>query len=38
DIGAERIAGYVQTALASLVKALEEAPSSALNTLPILPQ
>ncbi|MCF5710752.1 amino acid adenylation domain-containing protein, partial [Pseudomonas syringae] len=38
DIGAERIAGYVQTALANLVKALEDAPSSALNTLPILPQ
>ncbi|WP_137983228.1 non-ribosomal peptide synthetase, partial [Pseudomonas viridiflava] len=38
DIGAERIAGYVQTALESLVKALEDAPSSALNTLPILPQ
>ncbi|WP_246771860.1 non-ribosomal peptide synthetase, partial [Pseudomonas syringae] len=37
DIGAERIAGYVQTALESLVKALEDAPSSALNTLPILP-
>ncbi|KPW10094.1 hypothetical protein ALO42_101730, partial [Pseudomonas syringae pv. atrofaciens] len=38
DIGAERIAGYVQKALESLVQALEHAPSSALNTLPILPQ
>ncbi|WP_438826902.1 non-ribosomal peptide synthase/polyketide synthase [Pseudomonas syringae] len=38
DIGAERIAGYVQTALESLVNALADAPSSPLNTLPILPQ
>ncbi|ELS42655.1 non-ribosomal peptide synthetase, partial [Pseudomonas syringae] len=37
DIGAERIAGYVQTALESLVNALEDAPSSAISTLPILP-
>ncbi|UVL86330.1 amino acid adenylation domain-containing protein [Pseudomonas sp. B21-028] len=38
NTGAERIAGYVQTALKSLVTALEDAPSSALNALPILPQ
>ncbi|MCF5758189.1 non-ribosomal peptide synthetase, partial [Pseudomonas syringae] len=38
DIGAERIAGYVKKALESLVQALEHVPSSALNTLPILPQ
>ncbi|WP_309475906.1 non-ribosomal peptide synthetase [Pseudomonas sp. B21-028] len=37
NTGAERIAGYVQTALESLVTALEDAPSSALNALPILP-
>ncbi|MCF5710783.1 AMP-binding protein, partial [Pseudomonas syringae] len=38
DIGAQRICDYVQEALESLVDALEHAPSSALNTLPILPQ
>ncbi|RML33534.1 non-ribosomal peptide synthetase, partial [Pseudomonas syringae] len=38
DIGAQRVCNYMQEALESLVKALEDAPSSALNTLPILPQ
>ncbi|WP_032623292.1 AMP-binding protein, partial [Pseudomonas syringae] len=38
DVGAQRVCDYMQTALESLVKALEGAPSSALNTLPILPQ
>ncbi|EGH36226.1 hypothetical protein PSYJA_47018, partial [Pseudomonas syringae pv. japonica str. M301072] len=34
---AQRVCDYMQTALESLVKALEGAPASALNTLPILP-
>ncbi|OBS32125.1 condensation domain-containing protein, partial [Pseudomonas syringae] len=38
DVGAQRVCDYMQTALESLVKALEGAPASALNTLPILPQ
>ncbi|RML33674.1 hypothetical protein ALQ96_101764, partial [Pseudomonas syringae pv. atrofaciens] len=38
DIGAQRVCNYMQAALESLLKALEDAPSSALNTLPILPQ
>ncbi|WP_147465863.1 condensation domain-containing protein, partial [Pseudomonas syringae] len=38
DIGAQRVCDYMQAALESLVDALEHAPSSALNTLPILPQ
>ncbi|WP_032632545.1 condensation domain-containing protein, partial [Pseudomonas syringae] len=38
DIGAQRVCDYMQEALESLVDALEHAPSSALNTLPILPQ
>ncbi|KZL35862.1 non-ribosomal peptide synthetase, partial [Pseudomonas syringae pv. syringae] len=38
DIGAQRVCDYMQEALESLVDALERAPSSALNTLPILPQ
>ncbi|WP_260677717.1 AMP-binding protein, partial [Pseudomonas syringae] len=37
DIGAQRVCDYMQEALESLVDALEHAPSSALNTLPILP-
>ncbi|WP_029573783.1 AMP-binding protein, partial [Pseudomonas syringae] len=37
DIGAQRVCDYMQAALESLVDALEHAPSSALNTLPILP-
>ncbi|WP_309475907.1 non-ribosomal peptide synthase/polyketide synthase [Pseudomonas sp. B21-028] len=38
DIGAQRVCDYMHAAIESLVKALEDAPSSALNTLPILPQ
>ncbi|MCK0546105.1 AMP-binding protein, partial [Pseudomonas syringae pv. aptata] len=37
DIGAQRVCDYMQEALESLADALEHAPSSALNTLPILP-
>ncbi|MCK9799773.1 amino acid adenylation domain-containing protein, partial [Pseudomonas sp. MAFF 302030] len=36
-IGAQRICGYMQTALESLVDALERAPDMAMNCLPILP-
>jgi amino acid adenylation domain-containing protein len=36
-IGAQRICGYMQTALESLVDALERAPDMAMNRLPILP-
>nr|UXB94720.1 non ribosomal peptide synthetase [Pseudomonas syringae] len=36
-IGAERVCGYMQTALESLLVALEHSPSSALDSLPILP-
>ncbi|MBK5540913.1 non-ribosomal peptide synthase/polyketide synthase [Pseudomonas sp. TH07] len=35
-IGAQRICGYMQTALESLADALERAPDMALNRLPIL--
>src|SRR5476649_354073 len=36
QIGAQRICGYMQTALASLVEALEHTPRIALNCLPVL--
>nr|MBC8803413.1 amino acid adenylation domain-containing protein [Pseudomonas congelans] len=36
-IGAGRVCGYMQTALESLLVALEQSPSSALDSLPILP-
>ncbi|WP_214346201.1 non-ribosomal peptide synthetase [Pseudomonas congelans] len=36
-IGARRVCGYMQTALESLLVALEQSPSSALDSLPILP-
>uniref|UniRef100_UPI000475EB1A condensation domain-containing protein n=1 Tax=Pseudomonas asplenii TaxID=53407 RepID=UPI000475EB1A len=36
-IGAQRICGYMRTALEQLVQALEQAPTTALNRLPILP-
>ncbi|MGY2438175.1 amino acid adenylation domain-containing protein [Pseudomonas sp. SDO52101_S400] len=36
DIGAQRICGYMQTALMALVDALEQAPTQAMNRLPIL--
>ncbi|PBP95022.1 non-ribosomal peptide synthetase, partial [Pseudomonas congelans] len=35
-IGARRVCGYVQTALESLVHALEQTPQAPLNSLPIL--
>ncbi|MEF9672143.1 condensation domain-containing protein [Pseudomonas sp. PCH446] len=37
QIGAERVGGYMQAALASLVEALERRPQAALNSLSILP-
>nr|WP_232911560.1 syringopeptin non-ribosomal peptide synthetase SypB [Pseudomonas syringae] len=36
-IGAQRVCGYMQTALESLVHALEQTPQAPLNSLPILP-
>ncbi|WP_141250341.1 non-ribosomal peptide synthetase, partial [Pseudomonas congelans] len=36
-IGAKRVCGYMQTVLEHLVNALERSPSSALDSLPILP-
>ncbi|MCF5294198.1 AMP-binding protein, partial [Pseudomonas syringae] len=36
-IGAQRVCGYMQTALESLVHALEQTPQAPLNRLPILP-
>ncbi|QNR42340.1 non-ribosomal peptide synthetase [Pseudomonas syringae] len=36
-IGAQRVCGYMQTALESLVHALEQTPQTSLNSLPILP-
>ncbi|MEE4150887.1 amino acid adenylation domain-containing protein [Pseudomonas viridiflava] len=36
-IGAGRVCGYMQTALESLIVALEQSPSSTLESLPILP-
>ncbi|WP_224771017.1 non-ribosomal peptide synthetase [Pseudomonas sp. FEN] len=36
-IGAQRVCGYMQTALEQLVEALESAPTSALDSLSILP-
>ncbi|WP_017905449.1 non-ribosomal peptide synthetase, partial [Pseudomonas asplenii] len=36
-IDAQRICGYMQTALAHLVEALESAPDSAVRDLPVLP-
>ncbi|MBT2375232.1 non-ribosomal peptide synthetase [Pseudomonas fluorescens] len=36
QVGAQRVCGYVQMALANLVQALEQAPHQALNRLPIL--
>ncbi|WP_370661175.1 syringopeptin non-ribosomal peptide synthetase SypB [Pseudomonas fragariae (ex Marin et al. 2024)] len=36
-IGAQRVCGYMQTALESLVHALEQTPHASLNSLPILP-
>ncbi|KPA89805.1 amino acid adenylation enzyme/thioester reductase family protein [Pseudomonas asplenii] len=37
DIGAQRICNYVQTALESLVEALEQVPQAPLHSLSILP-
>ena len=37
QIGAQRICGYMHTALEHLVNALEQAPQRPLNRLPILP-
>ncbi len=37
QIGAARVGGYMQAALASLVEALEQRPQAALNSLSILP-
>ncbi|PBQ14237.1 hypothetical protein CCL09_22475 [Pseudomonas congelans] len=36
-VGAKRVCGYMQTVLEHLVDALEQSPSSALDSLPILP-
>ncbi|MEX5601266.1 syringopeptin non-ribosomal peptide synthetase SypA [Pseudomonas syringae] len=36
-VGGERVCGYMQTALGSLVDALEQSPDTALDSLPILP-
>ena len=36
QVGAQRVCGYMQMALANLVQALEQAPQQALNRLPIL--
>ncbi|MCF5653299.1 amino acid adenylation domain-containing protein, partial [Pseudomonas syringae] len=36
-VGATRVCGYMQTVLEHLVDALEQSPSSALDSLPILP-
>ncbi|PCR95715.1 non-ribosomal peptide synthetase [Pseudomonas fluorescens] len=36
-IGAERVCGYVQTALDALLNALEQSPETLINQLPILP-
>jgi arthrofactin-type cyclic lipopeptide synthetase B len=37
SIGAARVCGYMQRALAALAEALEQAPQQALNRLPVLP-
>ncbi len=37
QIGAERLLGYLDTALNGLVQALEQAPQSALREVPVLP-
>ncbi|WP_455883678.1 amino acid adenylation domain-containing protein [Pseudomonas putida] len=37
QIGAERLLGYLDTALNGLVRALEQAPQSALREVPVLP-
>ncbi|WP_029573548.1 non-ribosomal peptide synthetase, partial [Pseudomonas syringae] len=38
DIGAQRVCNYMQTALESLVEALEHAPQAPLHSLSILPE
>ncbi|NWD78417.1 AMP-binding protein, partial [Pseudomonas gingeri] len=37
EVGARRVCGYMQTALESLVEALEHRPQAALNSLSIMP-
>ncbi|NWA25218.1 non-ribosomal peptide synthetase, partial [Pseudomonas gingeri] len=38
SMGAQRICGYMETALGHLVEALESAPDSAVRDLPVLPE